>query len=124
MYEKQCGSPELEDWSLARLEKAYGLAMAAYERLPGKKIQSVNLSRAMQLPVILECFISSCSSNYEDITAALEKNNVDDNVKLEFDSDSIWSLISLSTWIRDFVRWILREWNVLFNSIRPKNSSK
>ncbi|GAA5796194.1 hypothetical protein HPULCUR_001563 [Helicostylum pulchrum] len=122
-YEIQCGSPELPDWSLAKLEKAYGLAMATYQRLPEKKIQSVNLSRALQLPVILECFISSCSSDYKAIMDALEKENIDDeNVKLEFDADSLWSLISLSNWTRDYVRWILREWNVLFNSIRPKNS--
>lgn len=124
-YEIQCRSPELSDWSLAKLEKAYGLAMATYQRLPEKKIQSVNLSRALQLPVILECFISSCSSDYKDIMDALEKENIDDeNVKLEFDADSLWSLISLSNWTRDYVRWILREWNVLFNSIRPKNSRK
>ncbi|KAI7889562.1 uncharacterized protein EV154DRAFT_273991 [Mucor mucedo] len=125
-YEIQCGeSPlePLENWSLANLEKGYGLAMAAYRRLPDKKIASVNLSRAIQLPVILECFMASCTTDYEEIIKVLEKENIDTNVKLEFDPDSLWSLISVSTWIRDYLKWILREWNMLFNCISPADSS-
>jgi hypothetical protein len=38
--------------------------------------------------------------------------------------DSLWSLVSLASWSFDYLRWILREWNMLFNRIRPHNSSK
>lgn len=98
--------------------------MAAYKRLPEKKIASINLSRAVQLPVILECFMASCSSDYEEMIKVLEKENIDKSVELEFDPDSLWSLISISSWIRDYLKWIFREWNMLFNCIRPANSSK
>lgn len=132
-YEIQCGytgatslttNEPLENWSLAKLEKAYGLAMATYKRLPEKSIQSINFSRAVQLPVILECFMSSCSSDYEQMMNELNKDTIEDGVKLEFHPNSLWSLISLSTWTLDYVRWILREWNMLFNCKRPANSSK
>jgi hypothetical protein len=114
----------LENWSPAKLARAYGLIMAVYKRLPGKNLQYINLSRAVQLPLILDCFISSCSSSSEEIYKALERDTIDDTVKLEFDPDSLWSLISLFTWTSDYVRWILREWNMLFNWKRPQNSSK
>lgn len=126
-YELQCGESllePLENWSLANLEQGYGLAMAAYRRLPDKQIASINLSRGIQLPVILECFMASCTTDYEDMIKVLEKENIDTNVKLEFDPDSLWSLISVSTWIRDYLKWILREWNMLFNCLRPAGSSK
>ncbi|KAL9545146.1 hypothetical protein MBANPS3_007279 [Mucor bainieri] len=110
----------LEDWSLASLETAYGLAMAVYSRLPEKQIQSINLSRAVQLPLILECFLASCTTT--DMTAILNKPTLDTNDKVEFDPDSLWSLISLSTWIYDHVRWVLREWYMLFNCKKPNDA--
>lgn len=114
----------LENWSSAKLAKAYGLVMALYKRLSGKNIQSINLSRAVQLPLILDCFISSCTSSSEEIQKVLERETIDENIKLEFDPDSLWSLISLFTWTCDYVRWILREWNLLINCKRPQNSGK
>lgn len=114
----------LEDWSLASLETAYGFALAVYSRLPDKKIQSVNLSRAVQLPLILECFMASCTTDYADMTAILNKPTLDTSDKMEFDPDSLWSLISLSTWIYDYLRWVLREWYMLFNCKKPNDARK
>lgn len=114
----------LEDWNLAGLEKAYGFAMAVYSRLPDSKVQSVNLSRAAQLPLILECFIASCTTEYSEVVAIINKPSIDTDDKLEFDPNSLWSLVSLSTWIYDYLRWILREWYMLFNSKKPNDSRK
>lgn len=132
-YELQCeytgessltANAPLEEWSLAKLDKAYGLAMATYKRLPGKTIQSLNFARAVQLPTILECFISSCSTNYEQVLTVInEDTSLEDSVKIDFNSDSLWSLISLSTWTFDYIRWLLREWNMLFNRKRPAGSN-
>ncbi|KAI9473598.1 MAG: hypothetical protein EXX96DRAFT_487790 [Benjaminiella poitrasii] len=114
----------LENWSLAHLEKAYGIAMAMYKRLPNKQVHSTNLMKAIQLPIILESFLSSCSTNHSDILNILEKKSIDDEqVQLEFYPNSLWSLVSLSTWTLDYLKWILREWNMLFNCRRPKNSN-
>ncbi|KAK4515332.1 Sulfate permease 2 [Mucor velutinosus] len=127
-YEMHYGKAEelsnrpLEDWSLASLETAYGFAMAVYSRLPEKQIQSINLSRAVQLPLILECFIASCTTDYSDITGILNKSTLDANDKIEFDPDSLWSLISLSTWIYDYLRWVLREWYMIFNCKKPNDA--
>jgi hypothetical protein len=74
----------IEEWSLAQLTRAYGLALSVYKRLPNKQIHSINLSRAIQLPVVLECFVGSCTSNYADIVNVLEKNATD--IKLEFNA--------------------------------------
>ncbi|RCH89292.1 hypothetical protein CU098_007860 [Rhizopus stolonifer] len=79
-------------------EKAYGFALAVYRRLPNKQVQYTNFSRAIQLPLILECFMSA---------------TVDETT--EFDVHSLWSLVSLSSWIYDYVRWLLREWYLLFH---------
>ncbi|EPB91383.1 hypothetical protein HMPREF1544_01704 [Mucor circinelloides 1006PhL] len=119
---KELSNRPLDDWNLASLTKAYGFAIAVYNRLPEKKIQAVNLSRAVQLPFILECFIASCSTDYAEITAILNKPNIDTNDKIEFDPDSLWSLISLSTWIYDYLRWALREWYMLFNCKKPNDA--
>lgn len=121
---KELSNRPLDDWNLASLSKAYGFAIAVYNRLPEKKIQAVNLSRAVQLPLILECFIASCSTDYAEITAILNKPNIDTNDKIEFDPDSLWSLISLSTWIYDYLRWVLREWYMLFNCKKPNDARK
>lgn len=121
---KELTNQPLEDWDLASLEKAYGFAMAIYSRLPNSKIQSINLSRALQLPLILECFIGSCTTEYSEILTILNKQTIDTNDKVEFDPDSLWSLISLSTWIYDYLKWILREWYLLFNCKKPNNSRK
>lgn len=121
---KELSNRPLDDWNLASLTKAYGFAIAVYNRLPEKKIQAVNLSRAVQLPFILECFIASCSTDYAEITAILNKPNIDTNDKIEFDPDSLWSLISLSTWIYDYLRWALREWYMLFNCKKPNDARK
>jgi hypothetical protein len=123
------GSSELEsnqplgNWNLVQLQKSLGFALAACNRLPLKKVQAMNLSRAIQLPLILECFIGSCTADYADISAILDKPVIDTNDKMEFEVHSLWSLISLSTWIFDYLRWILREWNMFFNCKRPKDSS-
>ncbi|KAI8641915.1 hypothetical protein BD408DRAFT_417331 [Parasitella parasitica] len=119
---KELSNQPLEDWNLANLEKAYGFAMAVYSRLPDSKIQSINLSRAIQLPLILECFIGSCTTENTDIMAILNKQAIDTNDRIEFDPDSLWSLVSLSTWIYDYLRWILREWYLLFNSKKPNDA--
>ena len=132
-YELQCGysgattltaNEPLENVSLAKLEKAFGLVMATYQRLPSKSIQYMNLTRAIQLPVILECFKSSCSTEYEQMLQLIEKDTVEDQVKLQFTTESIWSLISLSTWTCDYVKWILKEWNVLLNTKRPTEQNR
>ncbi|KAI8374192.1 uncharacterized protein BYT42DRAFT_547273 [Radiomyces spectabilis] len=98
----------LEDWSLAQLGRAYGLALGTYKRLSNKNTQYINFCKAIQLPIILECFIGSCTSDYAEILKVL---------------DSLWSLISLSQWVLDHVRWGLREWYTLFNCKRPKDSN-
>ncbi|KAF1798362.1 hypothetical protein FB192DRAFT_1391172 [Mucor lusitanicus] len=120
--EEELSNRPLEDWSLASLETAYGFAMAVYSRLPEKQVQSINLSRAVQLPLILECFLASCTTDYSEITAIMNKSTLDTNDKIEFDPDSLWSLISLSTWIYDYLRWVLREWYMLFNCKKPNDS--
>ncbi|CEP13902.1 hypothetical protein [Parasitella parasitica] len=107
---KELSNRPLEEWSLASLEKAYGFAMAVYSRLPDTKIQSINFSKAIQLPLILECFIGSCTTEITEIRTILDKQNIDTNDRIEFDSNSLWSLVSLSTWIYDYLKWILREW--------------
>ncbi|KAI7900634.1 uncharacterized protein BX663DRAFT_458336 [Cokeromyces recurvatus] len=113
----------LENWSLAHLEKAYSIAMAVYKRLPEREVQSINLSRAVQLPIILETFLNNCTLSYSDIMNILEKKSIDDDhVQLEFYANSLWTLASLSTWTLDYLKWILKEWNMLFNYKRPKNS--
>lgn len=134
-YEFMCGytgessltkNAPLEEWSLAKLDKAYGLAMATYKRLPEKTVQSLNFARAVQLPTILECFISSCSTHYEQVLTVINEDDtsLEDSVKIDFNPDSLWSLISLSTWTFDYIRWLLREWNMLFNRKRPAGSSE
>ncbi|KAG1149468.1 hypothetical protein G6F37_010009 [Rhizopus arrhizus] len=107
-----------EEWNVGQLQKAYGLALTVFTRLPGKQVQSTNLSRGLQLPVILECFISSCSSNYKDITRMLNK----EDVHLEFEPNSLWSLVLLSTWVFDYVKWVLHEWNMLLHSKKSQIS--
>lgn len=114
----------LANWNLAALEKAYGLALAFYKRIPEKQVQYSNLCRAVQLPVILECFISSCTTQYSQVVEILEKSSIDDQAKIEFDPSSLWSLISLSNWTWDYVKWILREWNMLLHLRRPNNARK
>lgn len=113
----------LDNWNLVQLQKSLGFALIACKRLPCKQIQAMNLSRAIQLPLILECFIGSCTTDYADIVAILDKPVIDNNDKVEFDVDSLWSLISLLTWIFDYLRWVLREWNMFFHCKRPKYSS-
>ncbi|KAI9311047.1 hypothetical protein BX666DRAFT_2000266 [Dichotomocladium elegans] len=132
----------LRDWSLPQLGRAYGLALGTYRRLPCKTVQYTNLCKAIQLPVILECFIGSCKSNFSDIDKVLSKINgqvgcnylgyniyglgamtiSEEKATLEFETSSLWSLMALTTWTLDFVRWILKKWNVLFHCKRPKNS--
>lgn len=114
----------LSNWNLSSLEKAYGLALAFYKRLPEKRVQYDNLCRAVQLPIILECFIGSCTTYYADVVDILEKNTIDENAKIEFNANSLWSLISLSDWTWDYVKWILREWNMLLHCKRPNNARK
>lgn len=109
-----------EEWNVGQLQKAYGLALTVFTRLPGKQVQTTNLSRGLQLPVILECFISSCSSNYKDITRMFNK----EDVHLEFEPNSLWSLVLLSTWIFDYVKWVLHEWNMLLHSKKSQISGK
>ncbi|RCI04160.1 hypothetical protein CU098_012062, partial [Rhizopus stolonifer] len=113
-YEAHC-QDQVEEWNVGQLQKAYGLALAALNRLPNKQIQSINLSRGMQLPVILECFISSCS-NYKNVMKVFNK----EQVHLEFEPNSLWSLTLLSTWIFNFVKWVLHEWDMLLHSKRSQ----
>lgn len=40
-------------------------------RLPEKQIPFINLIKAIQLPIIYECFIGSCTSDITDITTVL-----------------------------------------------------
>ena len=110
-----------EEWSLGALQKGYGLALATFNEFPTKHVQSTNLSRAVQLPIILDSFIASCTSNYEDIEKALSKET---SVHLEFDPNSLWSLVILTTWIFDFLKWILHEWNILLHSEKHPISGK
>ncbi|KAI9251557.1 hypothetical protein BY458DRAFT_536141 [Sporodiniella umbellata] len=109
-YESQHKDQE-EDWNIGLLQKAYGFAITTLNRLPDKKIQSINMIRGMQLPTILECFNSSCL-NYNSIDKCFSKERVD----VEFDFNSFWSLAVLSTWVFDFVKWILHEWDLLMYS--------
>ncbi|CEG70969.1 hypothetical protein RMATCC62417_06775 [Rhizopus microsporus] len=102
-----------EEWNLGALQKGYGLALATFNEFPAKHVQSTNLSRAVQLPIILDSFIASCTSKYEDIEKALSKET---SIHLEFDPNSLWSLVILTTWIFDFLKWILHEWNILLHS--------
>ncbi|KAI8332972.1 hypothetical protein EDC96DRAFT_27469 [Choanephora cucurbitarum] len=99
---------DLAEWSLAQRGKPYGLAMAVYKRIPNRQIQFTHFSRAIQLPLILECFVSSLS----------------DTDKPEFDVHSLWSLVSLSSWIYDYLQWILREWYLLFHRVPLQLKSK
>ncbi|CAO3597757.1 unnamed protein product [Absidia cylindrospora] len=112
---------EASDWNLARSRPAYGLAIGTYRYIPDKRIEFTNLIKAIQLPIILECFMGSCTSDMADITDVLD-STVDSKKQLSFNPDSLWSLVSLSSWTFDYVRWILKEWNLLFNSRHPKNS--
>jgi hypothetical protein len=114
----------LSNWNLPSLEKGYGVALAFYKRLPEKQVQYDNLCRAIQLPVLLECFIGSCATHYSDVMDILEKNTIDENATIEFNPNSLWSLISLSNWTWDYLRWILREWNMLLHIKRPNNARK
>ncbi|KAI8145254.1 hypothetical protein BJV82DRAFT_667151 [Fennellomyces sp. T-0311] len=110
-------------WNLPQRGQAYGLALGTCRRLPSAHIQYINLCKAIQLPVILECFLGSCRSDYSTVSKVLDDLKiVEDGQNLEFEADSLWSLVSLTTWTLDFVRWILRKWNTLFNCKRPKNS--
>ncbi|CDH55839.1 hypothetical protein RO3G_03953 [Lichtheimia corymbifera JMRC:FSU:9682] len=116
---KSSGSLE---WSLPQRGRAYGLSLGVF-RLSSTKVQYTNLCKAIQLPIVLECFIGSCKSDYADITKVLDSNTiVDGKATLEFDTDSLWSLMSLTNWTLDFMRWTLRKWNMLFNCRRPKDS--
>ncbi|KAI8985468.1 hypothetical protein BDB01DRAFT_788373 [Pilobolus umbonatus] len=133
-YEKFCNEEDmnsvelevnkpLEEWSLSLLERGYGLLMSLYDRLPNKKIQSINLSRAAQLPLILECFMSSVSTDKEETVRLLKQDTLDTTANVVFIPDSLWSLVSLSQWTLDYLKWILREWNMLFSCKRPKYST-
>ncbi|KAI9489933.1 hypothetical protein BDB00DRAFT_840113 [Zychaea mexicana] len=113
----------IRDWNLPQQGRAYGLALGTCRRLSSTNIQYVNLSKAIQLPIILECFVGSCRSDYATVSKMLNDLKISEEGKsLEFEADSLWSLISLTTWTLDFVRWILRKWNTLFNCKRPKSS--
>ncbi|KAI8368709.1 hypothetical protein BD560DRAFT_131812 [Blakeslea trispora] len=90
---------DMAEWSLAQREKPFGLAMAIYKRIPNRQIQFTHFSRAVQLPLILNCFESS------------------QNEEGQFDISSLWSLVSLSQWIYDYLQWLLREWYLLFHSL-------
>ncbi|KAI8331319.1 hypothetical protein BC941DRAFT_505814 [Chlamydoabsidia padenii] len=112
-----------DDWDLARSRLAYGLAIGTYRYIPSKRIEFTNLIKAIQLPIILECFMGSCTSDLADILNVFDSTTVDNNKKnLSFAPDSLWSLVSLSSWTFDYIRWILKEWNMLFNTLHPKNS--
>ncbi|CAO3642677.1 unnamed protein product [Cunninghamella blakesleeana] len=110
-----------EDWDLVKNGPAYGFVIGVYRRLPEKQIPFINLTKAIQLPIIYECFIGSCTSDITDITTFLE-SPTDSNINLTFNPDSLWSLVPLSNWIFEYVRWNLKEWNLLFNSKYPKGS--
>ncbi|KAI8096863.1 uncharacterized protein BX664DRAFT_275230 [Halteromyces radiatus] len=112
---------DIEEWTLARTRPAYGLAIGTYRYLSGKRMQFINLTKAIQLPIILECFMGSCTSDLDDMNEVLDFNNKSSKF-LSFNPDSLWSLVSLSTWTLDYVRWTLQEWNILFNSRHPKTS--
>ncbi|KAI8987421.1 hypothetical protein BDF20DRAFT_815288 [Mycotypha africana] len=118
----------LDQWSLPQFQKAYGFVMTIYKHLPDSQTQYINLTKAIQLPIIYECFISSCiNKDYDEIEAILEKPIIDDNpsgvtTSIDFDMNSIWSLASLTRWTMDYVKWVLRQWNLLFNCKMPKNA--
>ncbi|KAI7879483.1 hypothetical protein K492DRAFT_131308 [Lichtheimia hyalospora FSU 10163] len=106
------------EWSLPQRGRAYGLSLGVFRRLSSTKVQYTNLCKAVQLPIVLECFIGSCKSDYADITKLL----VGSGDSYFLDTDSLWSLMSLTNWTLDFMRWTLRKWNMLFNCRRPKGS--
>lgn len=87
-------------------------------------MQYTNLCRAIQLPVILECFIGSSTTDYATVIQTLQKSTIDDTAKIEFNPNSLWSLVSLSNWTWDYVKWVLREWNMLLHCKRPNNARK
>ncbi|KAI8070723.1 hypothetical protein BC940DRAFT_295407 [Gongronella butleri] len=112
-----------DELSLAKVRPAYGIAMGVYRRLPAKQIAFTNLTKALQLPVILDCFMASCTSPHTDIAEAIDiENDSNKGIKLAFQPESLWSLVYLSNWILDYTRWVLKEWNILFNSRHPKGS--
>ncbi|KAF7724871.1 mediator complex subunit [Apophysomyces ossiformis] len=76
-----------DDWNLAQLGQAYGLALGTYKRLPNKRVQYINLTKAIQLPVILECFLGSCTSDYSYIAEVLESKTLDIKQSLEFEPE-------------------------------------
>ncbi|CAO3638149.1 unnamed protein product [Cunninghamella echinulata] len=110
-----------EEWDLVKNGPAYGFVIGVYRRLPEKRVPFINLIKAIQLPIIYECFIGSCTSDISDITAVLDSPD-ENKINLTFNPDSLWSLVPLASWTFEYVRWILKEWNLLFNSKYPKGS--
>ncbi|KAL0083828.1 hypothetical protein J3Q64DRAFT_1749578 [Phycomyces blakesleeanus] len=111
-----------EEWCPTQMGNAFGLAMSTFRIMPEKRIQYKNLSKAIQLPVILECFVASCTSERSVVSDILEKYSLDTRVNLSFSPDALWSLVPLATWTLDYMRWLLQQWSVLFNTRRPKSS--
>ncbi|ORX60311.1 hypothetical protein DM01DRAFT_1332468 [Hesseltinella vesiculosa] len=126
LVSNQADTPEFslsDEMSLAKIGHAYGFAIGVYRRLPSKKFAFTNLTKALQLPIILECFIGSCTSKHTDIATALDVTTGDEAMSaLTFNPESLWSLVYLSMWVLDYTRWVLKEWNVLFNSRHPEGS--
>ncbi|KAI7871231.1 hypothetical protein BDF14DRAFT_1764598 [Spinellus fusiger] len=113
-----------EDWCLSHMGRAYGLALGVFRHIPEKRIQFKNMCKAIQLPVILECFMASCATDHETVGGILESENLETNkICIMFEPESLLSLIPLATWTLDYVRWILQQWTLLLNTKRPTTSS-
>ncbi|SAM09381.1 hypothetical protein [Absidia glauca] len=72
------------DWDLARSRPAYGLAIGTYRYIPEKRIEFKNLIKAIQLPIILECFMGSCTSDLDDILDVLDSTTDSSKKALSF----------------------------------------
>ncbi|KAI9007496.1 hypothetical protein CLU79DRAFT_778630 [Phycomyces nitens] len=111
-----------EEWCHTQMGHGFGLAMSTFRIMPEKRVQYKNLCKAMQLPVILECFIASCTSERSVISDVLEKHSLDTRINLTFSPEALWSLVPLATWTLDYMRWLIQQWCVLFNTKRPRTS--
>jgi len=106
-----------ELWGSTHLVHLFTFLISVYRNAKSKSIQCRNLFDSIQLHAILECFLSSCVSDYDMISRLFSTQEVTkmQYIKLEFDSASLWPLVPLASWIMDYIVVVMQAWSLLFN---------